>query len=145
MKKYTFYKILLLLFILNPAQSQEVNSKQDTLKKYSYESLKGKILSNASNFKNASAYCKAYIVKAKKENNLEELVYGYILMGNAVPDFSLALKYSDTACNLAKTKISKLLSKAYFERGSLYYNKNRLKDALNCFLIASSTSVLQRY
>jgi AraC-like DNA-binding protein len=139
--------LLFFLFLLccNCTVAQKFTTVPDSLKKYNYLELADKVVVNA--FNDASINKKNYIyaysdlLKAKRENNSEEIFYGYLLMSDAIPDFTLALQYSDSACSLSRNKMPNLVSRAYFDRGNLYYTKNRLKDALDCFVIASRDSI----
>jgi AraC-like DNA-binding protein/tetratricopeptide (TPR) repeat protein len=139
--------LLLYLFLLcyNCSIAQQFATVPDSLKKYSYDDLYNKVVINQENDSliHRKNYIYAYtnLLKSKKENNSKELVYGYLLMVNAIPDFSLAMKYSDSACSLSRNKMPNLISRAYFDRGYLYYTKNKLKDALDCFIIASRDTI----
>jgi AraC-like DNA-binding protein len=139
--------LLFFLFLLSChcALAQQFATIPDSLKKYSYEDLQNKIVVNSTNdsLLHRKNYIYSYtdLLKAKKENNVDEIIYGYMLMSNAIPNFSLALKYSDTACSITHAKMPNKLSRVYFDRGYLYYTKNRLKDALDCFLIASRDTI----
>jgi AraC-like DNA-binding protein len=145
MQKIKLFLFYLLIFSSFWAKAQQFTIVPDSLKKYSYLELADKVILNTTKDplldKKNYIYAYADLLKAKKENNNEEIFYGYLLMANATRDLSLAMKYSDSACNLAKTKIPKLLSRAYYDRGGLYYIKNELKNALNCFLIASRDTI----
>jgi AraC-like DNA-binding protein len=137
--------IYLFLLCCNFVVAQKFATVPDSLKKYSYIELYNKVTDNQ--IKNPLAYQKNYIyaytdlLKAKKENNLEELVYGYTLMSKSIADLPLALQYSDSACSLSRNKIPKLISFVHYDRGNLYYSKNKLKEALNAFLIASRDTI----
>jgi AraC-like DNA-binding protein len=138
---------LFYLFLLccNCSIAQQFTTVPDSLQKYSYLELADKVVTNTTKdpLVNQKNYIYAYadLLKAKKENNNEEIFYGYTLMSNAIPDFSMALQYSDSACSLSHNKMPNLVSRAYFDRGYLYYTDNKLKDALDCFVIASRDTI----
>jgi AraC-like DNA-binding protein/tetratricopeptide (TPR) repeat protein len=125
--------------------AQQFTTVPDSLKKYSYLELADKVVTNMTKdpLINKKNYIYAYsdLLKAIKENNSEEIFYGYLLMSSAIPDFKLAMKYSDSACSMTHAKMKNLISRAFYEKGYLYYRKKRLKEALNCFLIASNDSI----
>jgi AraC-like DNA-binding protein len=145
MQKIKTLHIYLFLLCCHSAVAQQFTTVPDSLKKYSYLDLADKVVTNTSKdpLVNQKNYIYAYadLLKAKKENNIEEIFYGYTLMSNAIPDFSLAMQYSDSACSLSYNKMPKLVSRAYFDRGYLYYTDNKLKDALDCFVIASRDTI----
>jgi AraC-like DNA-binding protein/tetratricopeptide (TPR) repeat protein len=125
--------------------AQQFATVPDSLQKYSYLELADKVVTNTTKDplidKKNYIYAYADLLKSKKENNSKEIVYAYLLMVNAIPDFSLALKYSDSACSLSHNKMPNLVSRAYFDRGYLYYTDNKLRHALDCFIIASRDTI----
>lgn len=106
---------------------------QDSLQKFTYQELDQKI--NLKN-KNSLLFSKMYLEKGKKEKNFTEIVNGYYFIGSNVKSYELKLKYSDSSINVAKTKKRELLSILFFLRGDIFYSEKRLKNALDCYLIA---------
>ncbi|WP_211518742.1 AraC family transcriptional regulator [Flavobacterium humi] len=137
------FKILVFcwgLLHVNLIFSQDLKKIPDTLKKCSFLDLQNKIAKHKFNYKNNNVYANTYLLKAKGENNIEEIIYGYSSMGDVSNNFELDLKYSDSAINMAKSKMPKTLSYLYYVRGHIYYNQKMLKNALNYFLIARKHS-----
>ncbi len=142
-------KVKILLFLLgilsiNFVVAQQFSKIPDSLKKYSYKDFIDKMaendINNPSNNKRKLIYAQANLLKAKKENNVEEIIYGYSNIAITLDNLELSLKYSDTAIGIAKSKMTNKLSFLYFDRGNIYYGRKKLKEALNCFLISSKDS-----
>ncbi len=140
MQRLKFLTICSCLFLFNLCTAQHFNKIPDSLKKYSYEELENKIAKDKFNYKNNNIYANTYLLKAKKENNIEKVIYGYSSMGDVSNDFELDLKYSDSAMSIAKSKMPKTLSYLHYIRGHIYYREKMLKNALNCFLMANTHS-----
>jgi AraC-like DNA-binding protein/tetratricopeptide (TPR) repeat protein len=133
------------LLFCNLCISQDFKSIPDSLKKYSYVELMDKILANSQNhedsYKKSDLYAQTYLLKAKKENNTEQIIYGYKTKSEVVNNLQKKLKYSDSAISIATSKMPNKLSYLYYRRGCLYYNEKRLKEALDYFLKASKDSI----
>lgn len=132
----------ILLFLILTIYNQNLNAQEikiipDSLKKYSYEDFRQKAYENQNNPQLSYLYSKSNLLKAKKENNDREIIYGYDLFAEVLVDLKKALKYSDTAITIANKKYPKALPYLYFTRGNVFYSKNKLKEASNNFLIAS--------
>ena len=131
------YLILIFFSLSNNILSQNNKILTDSLKKYSYEDLINKV--SSSSLKNnllSSLYAKAYLEKAKLEKNNREIIYGYDLFAQSSINLDEALKFSCISIKLANKNYPKALPYLYLTRGNIYYNKNKLKEALNCYLIA---------
>ncbi len=124
--------------------AQDFKSIPDSLKKYNHVDLMDKINiefnENIINYKKIYIYAQINLLKAQKENNIQEIVYGYNALTDAVENLELKLKYSDTAISIANNKMPTKLSYLHYCRGIIFYNQNRLKEALNWFLIANKES-----
>lgn len=144
MQKFKIITLCFGLFIFNISIAQDFSKIPDSLKKYNYIQLNNKITKNLEYHKTDGdinyVYAKVCLLKGKKENNIEEIIYGYNVMGIVSNNFELELKYSDSAISLARTKMPAKLSYTYYRRGQIFYNEKRLKDALNCFLTANIDS-----
>ncbi len=140
-------KILLLFSFLSCSQwciSQSFSKIPDSLKKYSHTDLYNKMNSelnmNIINYRRVYIYAQTNLLKAQKENNNLEIIYGYNALADAFKELEIRLKYSDTAISIAKDKMPDKLSYLHYSRGLTFYNQNRLKEALNSFLIANKKS-----
>jgi len=139
-------KLLSLLFLIlsihfNNLIAQEIKIIPDSLKNYDYEDFRQKAYKNQNNINLRYLYLKSNLLKAKKENNDRETIYGYDLFAEIFIDYNKALKYSDSAIVLANEKYPKALPYLYFTRGNVFYSKNKLKEASNCFLTASKYKI----
>ncbi|HLF51024.1 AraC family transcriptional regulator [Flavobacterium sp.] len=136
--KYFQVLIFILAFfksILSEAQNEV--SIPDSLQKYSYNKLKQQIDKDNSIQKSTVLYSKAYLFKAKKENNSKEIIDGYFYVGRASNNFELNLKYADSAINIAKNRRMEDLSLLYWIKGCIYDDARKTKEALNYFLVAN--------
>ncbi|MCL9807684.1 helix-turn-helix domain-containing protein [Flavobacterium amniphilum] len=134
-RKEIFISLIISLFC-NISFAQKINQIPDSLKKLSYDDLREKIYNNSnSNFIQIFIYAQSNLLKAKKENDIREIIYGYDLFAEIHSDFDKSIKNSDTAIALAKKKYPKALPYLYSTRGYIFYNKKRLKESLNCFLL----------
>lgn len=132
MRKY--WLLTCCFFVTFFCYSQNIIVAPDLLQKYSYKEL----TENTRNVNNDFIYAKAYLQKAKNENNVAEIINGYYYVGNGLKNANLNLKYSDSSITLAKNKRPEVLSLFYFFRGDIYYTEKRLKEALDCYLNANS-------
>ena len=137
MKSFNFFGTLLIFLNINLGLSQNFKQIPDTLKKYNFKELKTKIYYDISNTKNL--YSKTYLLKAKKENNVSEIINGYYYMGIKTNNYNDNLKYSDSAIVLIKKEKPEILSLFYFYRGDIYYTEKRLKEALDYYLLANES------
>lgn len=138
MLKLKFINLLTWLLIFHISAAQNFKQIPDSLKKNSYDELSDKITENSNT--NNSIYANAYLLKAKKEKNIHEIIDGYSLMGSVLKNFEIDIKYSDSALNLAHSRMPKALSRLYYVRGHIYYKEKMLKKALDYFLKAYNQS-----
>lgn len=133
-------KILLVLSLFlfsSIALSQKLIKVPDSLKNYTYDTFRKKVYSSYNdNVTKSSIYGKFNLLKAKSEHNTRETIYAYDLLAEIFDDFNQSIKYSDSAISLAWQKYPKALPYLYSTRGYVFYNKKRLKESLNCFLMA---------
>lgn len=137
MRQNKIFFVLSLFLFSSIALSQKLIKVPDSLKNYTYDTFREKVYSNSDdNFTRNSIYGKSNLLKAKSEHNIRETIYGYDLLSEIFDDFNRSVKYSDSAIALAHQKYPKALPYLYSTRGYVFYNKKRLKESLNCFLLA---------
>ncbi|MDH6252653.1 AraC-like DNA-binding protein [Chryseobacterium sp. H1D6B] len=130
MIKKLFFVLFIVIFQFSFSQNEKEYSAYYQLRK-KYENLE-------ENNSKAFPYIQAYINKAKKEKNYENLVQGYKDGVFYSPDNEQKLKYADSMILAAKLSENKdLISTAYIEKGVVYYyNYKRFQPALNEYLLA---------
>ncbi|GEN78233.1 helix-turn-helix domain-containing protein [Chryseobacterium hagamense] len=109
----------------------------DSLKNYSYSDLETKYYGyNSTNeIKKANFISHYYLQKAKRENNNEKIVEGYVLM-HFNESFIKALKYLDSVQVLTKnTKKEGYPARIYLLKGNLFFRYDHQKEALNNYVI----------
>lgn len=120
--------------ICNNLFSQNINSNK-SLKKLNFEDIRIKLIENLEDDKKFRYYADYYIVKAKKQNDILQLIKGY---GFKVESYPLkeGLIFADSMHCLVKQKLPNQLAYYYYKIGNLYY-KNRLnKKGLASYLLA---------
>ena len=122
---------------INHGFTQEFGKIPDSLKKYRYEELRNIIFAKSSKKHERIIYSKVILLKAKKENNIDEVISGLNWMAYESDNVELNLKYLDSAISLAKNNKIQYLSDLYFQKGNLFFNQKKLKQALDNYLIAN--------
>ena len=89
--------IFLLSFLFSSSLFSQ--SEIDSLVQKKYSELSSGVRENIDNQKEALIYAKAYLIKAKKENNQLGLGTGYRLQANVIRDEKLKISYLDSAIN----------------------------------------------
>ncbi|WP_348098337.1 AraC family transcriptional regulator [Flavobacterium sp.] len=119
--------------------AQEIHFKiPDTLRNKDYDYLFDRIEESQNDSSKKSLYLKSFLVKSKKEKNLEEVVNGYKNYLHHSPE-NLKLTYADSMIYTAKkSKDNALIGSAYLSKGILYYSRKKLNYALDNYLIANS-------
>lgn len=117
--------------------AQQITSVPDSLKKYSYDELTAIIDKKWKKGEETLYYSKVYLVKAKNENNYNKIISDWVWMGIEAKNFDINIKYSDSAISLAKKENLDNIANLYWCRANIYYTQKRLKEALNCYLIAN--------
>ncbi|MEO7978715.1 MAG: AraC family transcriptional regulator [Flavobacterium sp.] len=135
-RKYLF---LLSLCLGDQIYAQEIHFKiPDTLRNKDYDYLFDRIEESQNDSSKKSLYLKSFLVKSKKEKNLEEVVNGYKNYLHHSPE-NLKLTYADSMIYTAKkSKDNALIGSAYLSKGILYYSRKKLNYALDNYLIANS-------
>ncbi|WP_046759333.1 AraC family transcriptional regulator [Kordia jejudonensis] len=131
------FLILSLSFLFSlPLLSQ---SEIDSLTQKKYTELSSRVRENIDNQKEALIYAKAYLNKAKKENNQLGLGTGYRLHANIFRDKNLKISYLDSAINATLN-----MDHQYYPallllyRGGIYYDQKRFKASLQDYLMANT-------
>ncbi|MEO8255658.1 MAG: hypothetical protein ABI554_14860, partial [Flavobacterium sp.] len=120
-KKILFVVSHFLLYHI--ALFQNFKTIPDSLKNFSYVTFREKVYSDPEdNFTRSYIYANSNLLKAKKENNTREIIYGYDLLAEIFDDFTNSVKYSDSAIALANKKYPKALPYLYSTRGYVFYN-----------------------
>lgn len=136
MHRKEIFTLLIISLFCSVSLAQKINQIPDSLKKLSYDDFRKKIYTNPNNtFIQTFIYAQSNLLKAKKESDTREIIYGYDLFAEIYTDFDKSIKYSDTAIALANKNYPKALPYLYSTRGYIFYNKKRLKESLNCFLL----------
>lgn len=130
-------KILLLIFncFLLLIQGQKHIEKPQI---ESYKKILGLINAYSENDERALVFVRMYIDKARKEDNYEELIWGYEEAIYYSKDIHDKLIYADSAIIAAKKYNNpNQISRAYLGKGIIYYyNKRHYKPALEQYLLA---------
>lgn len=110
--------------------------QQNNLLAMDYDSLYDKIDQNK-NHKSVFSYLEAYLTKAKKEDNLNEIINGYKNYIYEV-EYSQKLLYADSMIVAAElTKNNEQIGSAILTKGIVYYSEKEHNKALDCYLTAS--------
>lgn len=107
----------------------------DSLKRRSFDYLFERIEEDITGAER-SAYLRSFVLKAKNEENWEELSNGYKNYVHYAPD-GLKLAYADSMVAAAKrTERNEVIGSAYLSKGIAYYGQKRLGAAMDSYLIA---------
>ncbi len=136
MQHFKIMSIYCCLLFINLVLGQDFKEIPDSLKKYSYEDLTNIIDKKWKKGEETILYSKIFLSKAKKENNSRKIISAFVWMGIEANNFQLNIKYSDSAISLAKKENLDNLPDLYWGKANIYYNQKRLKEALNCYLMA---------
>lgn len=112
------------------------NDPFDSLKQYDYNRLFDKIENSIRNKELQQYYLKAFLQRAKSENNIEEIINGY---KNYLyySDEHIAVVYADSMVDASlKSKDNSLIGSAYLTKGIVHYSQKEYKQALDHYLIA---------
>ena len=108
----------------------------DSLVSKSYDYIYDRIDINSGK-KSVFRYLNAYLDKAKKEDNIEEIINGYNNYIYEV-DYSQMLVYTDSMIYAAeRTDSNELIGSAILTKGIVYYNHKEHNKALDYYLIAN--------
>lgn len=128
--------ILMTLFFAHITSAKNVGLT-DSLQLKSYEYLINHV-DGATRNDNVVRYANAWIHKAKKERNNEQLFSAYTAMMHLAPQ-TVKLSYCDSIIGAAQqTDNSALVGSALISRGIIFYKKRHYKEALNDYLKADA-------
>ena len=129
-------RLTIVFLLLGPLQPLAAKSLNDTLTARSFDYLYDRIESTAGTT-GVRPYLEAYLKKAKKKNDWEEIYNAYKNYLYESPN-ELRLTYTDSMVYAAeKTDNNELIGDAFLTRGVIHYNlKNHIK-ALDCYVIAN--------
>jgi AraC-like DNA-binding protein len=126
-----------ILFFLLTYTSLFAQTKKDTLAKYSFSDLAGKINNyyGDNNQEKLEATSFYYLEKAKKEKNNEHIVEGYIYL-HFSKKLPIALKYLDSVQIVSKKLPANNLypARVFLLRGNLYFRNDNQKEAFSNYL-----------
>lgn len=126
-----FFYFLFLLIIQNALHCQERNDKTlDSLVTLEFKKLSDKFYKTIeTNISNAELYAKAYLIKGKNDNNLDQIAKGFYLTSHTYPNnLEKRIQYIDSAINIRETtKHKKSLVFLYAHKGYVY-NINSVFD-----------------
>ncbi|MBJ2126619.1 helix-turn-helix domain-containing protein [Flavobacterium sp. IB48] len=130
--------VLLLLFIIKSLTAQNTQNRiPDSLIFKSYGYLDDKIYQYKNDSLKASPYLYAYLKKARREKNHEELVNAYQNMLHQSP-MILRLKYADSMIQTAvKSRSNELIGSAQLSKGIVYYSQKNYVKAYDCYITAN--------
>jgi AraC-like DNA-binding protein len=130
--------VLLLLFLIKPLTAQNTpNRIPDSLIFKSYGYLDDKIYQYKNDSLKASPYLYAYLRRARREKNHEELVNAYQNMLHQSP-MTLRLKYADSMVETAvKSRSNELIGSALLSKGIVYYSQKNYVKAYDYYIKAN--------
>ena len=132
--------VLLLLFLIKSLTAQNTpNRIPDSLIFKSYRYLDDKIYQYKNDSLKASPYLYAYLRKARKEKNDEELVNAYQNILHQSP-MTLRLKYADSMVQIAvKSRSPELIGSAQLSKGIVYYSQKNYVKAYDYYIKANES------
>lgn len=132
--------VLLLLFLIKSLTAQNTpNRIHDSLIFKSYGYLDDKIYQYKNDSLKASPYLYAYLRKARREKNHEELVNAYQNMLHQSP-MTLRLKYADSMVQTAvKSRSPELIGSAQLSKGIVYYSQKNYVKAYDYYIKANES------
>lgn len=130
---------LFCIFVPHFVVAQKINyDVRDSLQSKSYKFLDDKIYEAKGDSVKASPYLYAYLLKAKKEHNIEEIVNSYHNLLYHSPE-SQSISYTDIMINYAKkSKDNALIGSTYLTKGVIYYSLKQHNYALDNYIIANN-------
>ncbi|MBF7092619.1 helix-turn-helix domain-containing protein [Flavobacterium sp. ALJ2] len=128
------------LLILSLCSIQLINAQQfhipDSLKNKDFDYLFDRIEDGNNTTERRSLYLLSFLIKAKAEENWEELSNAYKNYVHYAPEM-LKLKYADSMVIAAKrSKSNEIIGSAYLSKGIAYYGQKRLSEAMDIYLVA---------
>lgn len=137
MSPFLRISFILLLLVTN---IEKIFAQNNSELSYSYEEIEKKIEKSHSSDVELWKWINIYLLKSKKNNNNETLLYAYRIASNYSTK-PTNFKYADSTLIVAnKTNDKKLLSYAYLNRGTLYMDDEKYNRALDDILLANKYS-----
>ena len=126
-------KYLLSVIFLSPFL--QAQNKKSNLESLSYDELKEVFFKNEGKIENQKKYVKAFLSKAKKENNTSKVARGYYYY-SLLYDDNRKIIYFDSIINNVKLPTSEknFPFVAYLEKGYFLADKYRYNEAINSYL-----------
>lgn len=128
----------------------EAQNKKNYLESLSYDELKDAFFKNEGKIEIQKKYVKAFLNKAKKENNTPKVARGYYCYSLLYED-NRKIIYFDSIINNVKLPLSekKFPYVAYHEKGNFLAKKYRYNEAINSYLklekLAFSKNIIYYY
>lgn len=131
------YLLIISLCFYHCAEAQKhISQIPDSLRNKDFDYLFDRIVDDSITSSQRSVYMLSFLIKAKTEENWEELSSAYKNYVHHAPD-RFKLIYADSMVMAAKkTNDNKVIGAAYLSKGIAYYGKKRLKEAMDIYLIA---------
>jgi AraC-like DNA-binding protein len=133
MSRYLLQKYIVLFFFTSNLKAQEIKKSFETL---SYDELKVAFFKNEGKIEIQKKYAKAFLNKAKKENNTPKVARGYYYYALLYND-NRKIVYFDSIINNVKYPPSEknFPFVAYLEKGHFLSKLYRYNEAINNYLI----------
>ena len=122
------------------SQNSPVFHIPDSLKNKTYDELYQNYIVSYNDTINEKIYAKAYLHKAKNNNDTIKIASGYAQFARIVSSYNakLALIYTDSIIDLTKNLNNhEYPGFGYMLKGAIYYNFGDYKKALNQYLVAN--------
>ncbi|PZO31685.1 helix-turn-helix domain-containing protein [Flavobacterium lindanitolerans] len=131
------YLLLISLCFYHNADAQKHRTQiPDSLKNKDFDYLFDRIVDDSIPSSQRSVYMLSFLIKAKSEEDWEELSNAYKNYVHHAPE-RYKLMYADSMVIAAKkTNDDEVIGAAYLSKGIAYYGKKRLKEAMDIYLIA---------
>lgn len=139
LKKYNviFRSFILIVFSL----SFSIGFAQKEVKKDGYDELRKLFFDNANNKSKQKVYAKAFLDKAKKENNNNKIIRGYYLH-SLVHEKDKALIYLDSVIEYSfNTDDEHFPNSAYCEKAFILESQFKYNEALQNYLLAEKYAI----
>jgi len=130
--------IIILAFLFGDQFYAQENKSVDSLRRKTYDYLFERIELTADNKKQQAFYLQYFLQKAKREQNVNEIVNGYKnYLHYSAED--LKLVYADSMIYIAsKSNDNVLTGSSYLSKGIVFYGQKKHKKALDNYLVADN-------
>jgi AraC-like DNA-binding protein len=132
MNRYLFLRLLILILFTFNLQAQNIKKPLESL---SYDDLKESFFKNEGKIELQKKYAKAFLEKAKKENNTPKIARGFYYYSLLYND-NIKIIYFDSIINNVKLPSTEknFPYVAYLEKGYFLEKKFKYNDAINNYL-----------